>query len=172
MPIATTDAAPRGTPAELPHSAGIGLKSQHVRDVLESRPALGFFEVHAENYMVDGGPFHHFLGRIREHYPLSLHDVGLSIGGEAALDEAHLDRVQTCLKRRLLLVAIGEIHLARFARDQEAAGAPLLIDHHGAPVDDKAGRCAGIDLPASLVLLLLRHGALANVHTQKRSPPP
>ncbi|MDE2372530.1 MAG: DUF692 domain-containing protein [Burkholderiales bacterium] len=227
----------------LPRRIGVGLKSEHFRDVLESRPDLGFFEVHAENYMVDGGPFHHYLGRIREHYPLSLHGVGLSIGGEAALDEAHLDRlaklieryepasfsehlawsghgdaflndllpvpydertldrvcrhidrVQERLRRRMLLEnpatyvefeastmsetgflravlqrtgcgllldvnnayvsctnhgrdawttidelplsAVGEVHLAGFARDRDGAGAPLLIDSHGSAVDE------------------------------------
>lgn len=227
----------------LPARAGVGLKPQHFRDVLDDRPDIGFFEVHAENYMVDGGPFHYFLGRIREQTPLSLHGVGLSIGGEGPLDEAHLDRlaaliaryepasfsehlawsshgevffndllpvpydhatltrvcehidrVQERLKRRMLLEnpstyvefatssmseaqflrevlqrsgcgllldvnnvhvscvnhgrdawafieslpldAVGEIHLAGFARDQDAAGALLLIDSHGTPVDD------------------------------------
>jgi len=232
-----------GRAAGLPRRAGIGLKPQHFREVLAALPEIGFFEVHAENYMVDGGPFHHFLGRIREHYPLSLHGVGLSIGGEGALDESHLDRlaalidryepasfsehlawsshgetfyndllplpydrltldrvcrhihrVQERLQRRMLLEnpstyvefesstlsetqflrevlrrtgcgllldvnnvhvsctnhgrdalaylrdlpleCVGEIHLAGFARDQDAAGAPLLIDSHGSPVDD------------------------------------
>ena len=66
----------------LPALAGLGLKSEHFRDVLDTCPNVGFFEVHAENYMVDGGPFPHFLGRIRALYPLSLHGVGLSIGAE------------------------------------------------------------------------------------------
>jgi len=227
----------------LPAHAGVGLKPEHFRDVLETRPGIGFFEVHAENYMVDGGPFHHFLGRIREHYPLSLHGVGLCIGTEGYLDEAHLDRldvlikryqpasfsehlawsshgevffndllpvpydramldrvcdhvdrVQERLQRQMLLEnpstylefeastmdeaaflsevirrtgcgllldvsnvhvscvnhgrdalayisslpldAVGEIHLAGFAPDHDAAGAPLLIDSHGTPVDE------------------------------------
>lgn len=228
---------------ELPARCGLGLKPQHFREVLETRPALGFFEVHAENYMVDGGPLHHYLGRIREHYPLSLHGVGLSIGAEEPLDEAHLarlaalvdryqpasfsehlawsthggvyyndllplpyddatlrrvcehiDRAQEHLRMRMLienpatyvefaastmseaqflneamrrtgcgllldvtnahvscmnhgrdawayiaslaLEAVGEIHLAGFSREEDATGAPLLIDSHGAPVDD------------------------------------
>lgn len=229
--------------AGLPWRAGIGLKPQHFREVLAARPDIGFFEVHAENYMVDGGPFHHFLTRVREHYALSLHGVSLSIGGAEALDESHLDRlavlieryqpasfsehlawsshgrtflndllpvpydrttldrvcehidrVQERLQRRMLLenpstylefeastmsetaflrevlqrtgcgllldvnnvhvsctnhgsdalayirdlplAAVGEVHLAGFARDQDAAGAPLLIDSHGSPVDE------------------------------------
>lgn len=232
-----------GATGGLPARAGVSLKPSHFRDVLEARPEVGFFEVHAENYMVDGGPFHHFLGRIREDYPLSLHGVGLSIGAQGALDEAHLTRLATLIKRyepasfsehlawsshgdvflndllplpydqvtlqrvcehidqvqlrlgrRMLLEnpatyveftastmsetqflaevlqrsgcgllldvnnvhvscvnhgrdahayidalpldAVGEIHLAGFTPDRDAAGAPLLIDSHGSPVDE------------------------------------
>lgn len=191
--------------------------------------------------MVEGGPFHHFLSLIRERYPLSIHGVGLSIGGEMPLDFVHLERLrilldryqpesfsehlawsshggvflndllpvpyhattlrrvcehidqmQTYLKRRMLLEnpstyaeftastmaetefisevlrrtgcgllldvnnvyvsctnhhhdpqgyidalplgAVGEIHLAGFAREQDAAGDQLLIDSHGSPI--------------------------------------
>ncbi len=228
-------------PATLPARGGVGLKPEHFRHILETRPDIGFFEVHAENYMVAGGAFHHHLERIRADTPLSIHGVGLSIGGEDPLDEAHLDRlaallaryrpesfsehlawsshggaffndllpapwhagtlarvcdhidrVQERLGRRMLLenpatyvefeastmaeadfisevvsrtgcgllldvnnayvtcvnhgrdaraylralplAATGEIHLAGHARDVDAAGAPLLIDSHGAPV--------------------------------------
>ena len=227
--------------ARLPARGGLGLKPEHFHTVLETLPDLGFFEIHAENYMVDGGPFHHYLTRIRRDYPLSIHGVGLSIGGEGPLDEAHLDRlarlieryapqsfsehlawsshgdvflndllpapyhaatlqrvcdhvdrVQDRLGRRMLLenpatyvefaastlaetefigevvrrtgcgllldvnnvyvsctnhgrdpqafiealplAATGQIHLAGFAQDIDAAGAPLLIDSHGAPI--------------------------------------
>jgi uncharacterized protein (UPF0276 family) len=222
--------------------AGIGLKAEHALPLLEGAPAVDFLEIHAENYFVAGGPRLRRLERLRERLPLSLHGVGLSIGGEAPLDEAHLDalaallqrfeprwfsehlawsshggtwlndllplpyddatlqrvcehidRVQTRLRRRMLLEnpssyvayerstwdegafiaevvrrtgcgllldvnnayvsgvnhgrdpwaliealpvdAIGEIHLAGFAEDRDAAGDRLLIDHHGAPVD-------------------------------------
>ena len=83
----------------LPPRAGLGLKTGHFTEVLGSLPDLGFFEVHAENYMVDGGPFHHFLGLIREQYPLSLHGVGLSIGAEGPLDIQHLQRLKTLIER-------------------------------------------------------------------------
>lgn len=83
----------------LPPRAGLGLKTGHFREVLGSLPDLGFFEVHAENYMVAGGPFHHFLGLIREAYPLSLHGVGLSIGAEGPLDVQHLKRLSTLIER-------------------------------------------------------------------------
>jgi uncharacterized protein len=228
--------------AGLPAAAGAGLKPQHVDDVLRDARRLGFFEVHAENYMVAGGPFPHHLERIRAQFPLSLHGVALGLGGEEPLDRAHLARLaalvarfqpaafsehlawsshggtfcndllplpydqvtlarvcahvqqtQEHLRCRLLLEnpstyfefeasalgeaqflsevvartgcgllldvnnvhvacsnrgadafafvdalpldAVGEIHLAGFARDTDAAGAPLLIDDHGSAVD-------------------------------------
>ncbi|MGE0671455.1 MAG: DUF692 domain-containing protein [Methylibium sp.] len=238
----TTAIAPSRASA-LPARAGVGLKPQHFHEALVAGPDVGFFEVHAENYMVDGGPFHHFLSRIRANHALSLHGVGLSIGAEAPIDAAHLDRlaalidryepahfsehlawsshggafyndllplpydratldrvcehvdrVQSRLRRRMLLEnpstylefaqstmsetqfigevlrrtgcgllldvnnvhvscvnhhrdaqayidelpleAVAQIHLAGFAHDVDSAGAPLLIDSHGAPVDD------------------------------------
>ncbi|WPN56817.1 DUF692 domain-containing protein [Pseudomonas sp. P9_31] len=227
----------------LPPRSGLGLKTEHFREVLGAQPDIGFFEVHAENYMVAGGPFHHFLGLIREQYPLSLHGVGLSIGAEGPLDLQHLqrlaalieryqpqsfsehlawsshgpvflndllplaydaptldrvcehiDQVQSTLKRPMLLEnpatylafqrstldeadfisevirrtgcgllldvnnvyvscinhqrdplayidalplhAVGEIHLAGFAEDTDSLGDRLLIDDHGAPIDN------------------------------------
>lgn len=89
----------RALASSLPPRAGLGLKTEHFKQVLGQRPDIGFFEVHAENYMVDGGPFHHYLGLIREHYPLSLHGVGLSIGGEGPLDSLHLERLAALIER-------------------------------------------------------------------------
>ncbi|CAH0134409.1 DUF692 family protein [Pseudomonas sp. PA-7-1E] len=241
-PTAQHAVSPAQVPG-LPYRAGLGLKTEHFTEVLETRPDIGFFEVHAENYMVAGGPFHHYLGLIRAQYPLSLHGVGLSIGGEAPLDREHLarlatlieryqpqsfsehlawsshgpvflndllplaydactlervcehvDQVQSTLKRPMLLEnpstylqfqrstldetdfisqivrrtgcgllldvnnvyvscinhqrdpltyidalplhAVGEIHLAGFAEDTDSLGDRLLIDDHGAPIDN------------------------------------
>lgn len=87
--------APAGlAPGPIPAAAGVGLKPEHYRDILDTRPAVGWFEVHAENYMGAGGPPHHYLTRIREHYPLSVHGVGLSIGGAGPLDKDHLARLR------------------------------------------------------------------------------
>src|SRR5580704_16875168 len=79
---------------KVPLRAGLGLKAEHYRTILDSRPAVGFFEVHAENYMGAGGPPHRYLSAISQLYPLSLHGVGLSIGGSSALDKGHLSRLQ------------------------------------------------------------------------------
>src|SRR3546814_6602420 len=64
----------------VPPRAGVGLKAEHYREIVETGPDIGFFEVHAENYMGAGGPPHRYLTTIRDRYPLSLHGVGLSIG--------------------------------------------------------------------------------------------
>lgn len=83
----------------IPPRAGVGLKPEHYRDILGTAPDIGWFEIHAENYMGEGGPPHHYLGTLRELYPLSLHGVGLSIGGSGALDAEHLLRLKALIGR-------------------------------------------------------------------------
>jgi uncharacterized protein len=83
----------------IPAHAGIGLKPEHQKDLLQNPPRVGFFEVHAENYMGAGGAPHRFLEWVRERYPLSIHGVGLSIGGAGPLDKAHLKRLRALLDR-------------------------------------------------------------------------
>ncbi|MCK1446668.1 MULTISPECIES: DUF692 domain-containing protein [unclassified Bradyrhizobium] len=85
--------------APLPKSAGVGLKAEHYRTIMETSPDIGFFEVHAENYMGAGGPPHRYLTAVRERYPLSLHGVGLSIGADRALDKDHLTRLSQMIDR-------------------------------------------------------------------------
>lgn len=83
----------------LRNRAGVGLKAEHYRNILEQRPDVGFFEVHAENYMGSGGPPHRYLSAIRADYPLSLHGVGLSIGADSLLDPQHLRRLEALIAR-------------------------------------------------------------------------
>ncbi len=83
----------------LPAAAGLGFKPEHFEAIAASRPALGFFEVHAENYMGAGGPPHRMLEALRRDYALSLHGVGLSIGGPGRLDRDHLMRLRALIDR-------------------------------------------------------------------------
>lgn len=99
MTLSSLQAVSQAQAPGLPRRAGLGLKHEHFMEVLETSPDIGFFEVHAENYMVAGGPFHHYLGLIREQYSLSLHGVGLSIGGEGPLDREHLARLAALIER-------------------------------------------------------------------------
>ena len=94
MPLPSTCAKDR-----IPARGGVGLKAEHYRTIVETLPDVGFFEVHAENYMGAGGPPHRYLSAIRERYPLSLHGVGLSIGADRPLDEDHLQRLKRLIER-------------------------------------------------------------------------
>lgn len=89
----------RGAGHALPDRVGVGLKPEYFHEIVETLPTIGFFEIHAENYLVPGGAFHHFLTKIRQQYPLSIHGVGLSIGGESPLDRTHLQALRGLLDR-------------------------------------------------------------------------
>lgn len=86
-------------PAGLPLGVGIGLKREHCNALLADPSPVDFVEVHAENFMSDGGPNLALLDRIAETWPLSLHGVALSLGSEAPLDRAHLLRLRRLIDR-------------------------------------------------------------------------
>ena len=69
----------------VPATAGIGLRGPHITEILATRPALGWCEVHPENYM-GGGPALARLRAIRRDYPVNLHGVGLSLGSADGVD--------------------------------------------------------------------------------------
>ncbi len=78
----------------LPARSGVGYKAQHYSDIMESPGPLGWLEIHAENYMGDGGRPLAQLRHLAERFPISVHGVGLSIGGEGDLDADHLARLK------------------------------------------------------------------------------
>jgi hypothetical protein len=86
-------------PRSIAPVAGIGLRAPHVAEVRATRPRAGWFEVHSENYFVDGGPALAALAAIRADYPLSLHGVGLSLGSTDPLDRGHLARLARLIAR-------------------------------------------------------------------------
>ncbi|ULO23826.1 DUF692 domain-containing protein [Methylocystis sp. SB2] len=143
--------------SSLPARAGVGFKSVHLADIEASARDVGFFEIHAENYMGAGGTPHAQLMRLRRDWPLSIHGVGLSVGGAEPLDRAHLQRVKS-LVEQYDPAAFSE-HLAwstqgaRFLNDllplpynattlphvvahvdeiQEALGRPILLENPAA----------------------------------------
>ena len=96
--------APRRTASSgalrpVPARAGIGLKGSHVAEIVATAPDLGFFEVHAENYMGAGGPPHRWLEAVAARYALSVHGVGMNIGAPGPLDRAHLQRLKAVVER-------------------------------------------------------------------------
>jgi uncharacterized protein (UPF0276 family) len=83
----------------VPAGAGIGLRSAHHEALVRERPAVGWIEVHTENYYHDGGPHLAALEKARELYPLSLHGVGMGLGSSDPLDRQHLERVARAVAR-------------------------------------------------------------------------
>src|SRR5271157_515366 len=93
--------------SKLPSVAGIGLRTPHSAQVRRDRPAIGWLEVHSENYFVDGGPALAALDAVRADYPLSLHGVGMALGSADPLDTGHLRRLKQ-LANRIEPAAISE----------------------------------------------------------------
>lgn len=86
-------------PSSIPARAGAGFKLAHAGAILDAPERLGFVEIHAENFMGDGGAPHRLLTAVRERLPVSLHGVGLSIGADGPLDKAHLARLAAVAAR-------------------------------------------------------------------------
>lgn len=89
--------------------AGIGLRSPHLAEVLRDKPATGFLEIHAENYLAES-PARRIVEHLRADYDISVHAVALSLGSVDGLDDAHLCRVAGLVER--LAPAIVSDHLA------------------------------------------------------------
>ena len=124
----------------LPPRAGVGLKPEHCQAILDTDPDIGWFEIHAENYMGEGGPPHHYLTAIRERYPVSLHGVGLSIGGSAPLDREHLGRLKALIAR--YEPALFSEHLAWSSHDSVYLNDLLPLPYTG---ETLARVCCHID---------------------------
>ncbi|MEM7723705.1 MAG: DUF692 domain-containing protein [Pseudomonadota bacterium] len=86
------DAAPRTT---LPDTTGIGYKSEHFSGLMKAPRHVNWLEIHAENYLGAGGRPIAQLCALADRFPISVHGVGLSIGGEQPLDRDHLTRLKT-----------------------------------------------------------------------------
>jgi uncharacterized protein len=106
--------------------AGVGWRHPHYAGVLEQRPALGFLQVHSENFfgsmLPAGGASLATLAAAREHYAISLHGVGLSLGSALGLDDWHLDQLADLVQR---IEPIRVSDHACFARGQRSRGQSL-----------------------------------------------
>lgn len=180
----------------LPARAGLGFKPEYFAAIAASPAAIGFLEVHAENYMGAGGVPHRQLTRLRRDHALSLHAIGLSIGSAAPPDAAYLARLRAlCVRYEpaslathlawsahagawlpdLLPLPYNEMTLARLVRHvdmvQEALGRPLLLEN---PPAYLAPRNADMAEGTFFAELLRRTGAgllldLNNLHVAARN---
>ncbi|MFT6984576.1 MAG: hypothetical protein ACJAT7_000373 [Psychromonas sp.] len=78
---------------------GIGLRAPHYQNILSSKPALGFLEIHSENYFNPHSKNHFHLEQIAECYPLSFHGIGLSLGSSEPISVSHLNNLKQLVDR-------------------------------------------------------------------------
>jgi uncharacterized protein (UPF0276 family) len=114
----------------IPAKAGIGLRFQHHRAVLDTRPDVAWMEVHTENYMGGGSPIL-YLEAIRRDVPISLHGVALSLGSAEGLDPEHLDRIRQVAER--IEPGLMSEHIA-----WSVSGGTYLADLLPLPMTDEA----------------------------------
>ena len=102
-------------PNRLPNLVGVGYKPQHFQAIMDDPSPVGWLEIHAENYMGDGGRPLAQIRHLAERFPISVHGVGLSIGGESRLDPEHLARLKHLVS--WLNPAVFSEHLAWSTHD-------------------------------------------------------
>lgn len=78
---------------------GLGLRTDHYNDIIETKPAIDWFEILSENYLVPGGKPLYYLDQIKEHYPIVMHGVSMSLGSTAPLDWDYLRQIKALAKR-------------------------------------------------------------------------
>jgi uncharacterized protein len=145
---------------------GVGLRGPHMAEIIATRPAIGWFEVHAENYM-GGGPALSRLGEIRRDYPLSLHGVGLSLGTAEGLDREHLRRLKVLVDRtepmlvseHLAWSVSGGVYLADLLPLPLTAEALAVVADNVAMAQDVLRRRLLVENPSSY--LRFRHGTMS-----------
>lgn len=120
-------------PNTVPNRAGVGLKAQHIDGILKDPDSIGWLEIHAENYMGDGGRPIAQLRHLRERFAISCHGVGLSIGAEGPLDADHLTRLKTLVD--WLEPGLFSEHLAWSTHDSHFLNDLLPLPYTQATVD-------------------------------------
>ena len=148
--------------AQPPIGAGLGLKPEHFDAARDARADGLWFEVHAENYMVDGGPRLAWLQVIRAHHPVSLHGVALSLAGMAPPDAAHLTRLAALVRRvepalvseHLAWSGLAGTYLPDLLPFPRTHAALSRIAGHIGRVQDALGRNIAIENPSHYLQLV------------------
>jgi hypothetical protein len=146
--------------------AGVGLRGPHLAEIMAAPPAVGFFEVHAENYM-GRGPAFGALERLGRDRPLSLHGVGLSLGSAEGLDMGHLARLRelaallqpTLISEHLSWCIAGGVYLNDLLPLPYTEEALDLVARHVDQAQERLGRRLLIENPSSY--LRFRHSTIA-----------
>jgi uncharacterized protein (UPF0276 family) len=137
---------------QLPNRPGVGYKPQHYSDILENAAPVEWLEIHAENYMGDGGRPIAQLRYLAERFPISVHGVGLSIGGEGPLDGEHLARLKHLVN--WLNPASFSEHLAWSTHDAQFLNDLLPLPYTKATLDQVASHISQVQDVLGRTMLL------------------
>lgn len=136
----------------LPALPGVGYKPQHFNAILSDAGPVGWLEIHAENYMGGGGRPLAQLRHLAERFPISVHGVGLSIGGQAPLDTAHLARLKALVD--WLNPASFSEHLAWSSHDNQFLNDLLPLPYNDATLTQVAGHIDQVQTTLGRQMLL------------------
>jgi uncharacterized protein (UPF0276 family) len=145
---------------------GIGLRTPHLQAIERRRPTLGFLEVHPENYFCHPIALAR-LEALRNHYPLSLHAVGLSLGSAGELDANHLGKLADLVKRlkpafvsdHLSWSSIDGVHLNDLLPLPYTDEALAVVISHVEQIQDRLGQPLLIENPSNY--LAWRHSTMS-----------
>ncbi|MGH1456708.1 MAG: MNIO family bufferin maturase [Alphaproteobacteria bacterium] len=140
------------------NSVGIGLRSSHYEEIIETKPNIGWLEIHPENYFC-GGAHKYFLDKISAHYPLSMHAVGLSLGADQNVDIGHLARLKALVDRydpimvsdHIAWSASGNAHLNDLLPLPYTCESLRRVGNNINQVQEALGRCILVENPSTYI---------------------
>jgi uncharacterized protein len=143
------------------HGAGIGLRLPHLAELVATRPAVGWLEIHPENFLANPHASELLFDLARD-YPISVHTVGISIGSADGIDQIHLDRLASFIDRLQPAMVSGHLAWSTFGGHYLNDLLPLpytaetlrLVANQLALVQDRLGRPYLIENPSTYVGLV------------------
>jgi uncharacterized protein (UPF0276 family) len=146
------------TTHRIPEGAGIGLRLPHLREMVATRPKTGWLEIHPENFLANPHAAE-LLTELAAHYSISVHTVGISIGGVSGIDRPHLKRLRSLVDRINPFLVSGHLAWSTEGSDYLNDLLPLpfneealrLVAAHLQEVQDALGRPYLIENPSSYV---------------------
>jgi uncharacterized protein (UPF0276 family) len=143
---------------EIPSSAGVGLRLPHIQEVAATRPAVAWLEIHPENFLANPHAAE-LLKELSDHYPISFHTVGISIGSVTGIDRNHLKRMRTLMDMVNPALVSGHLAWSTYRGDYLNDLLPIpynretlrVIRDHLKEVQDELGRAYLVENPSTYV---------------------
>jgi uncharacterized protein len=136
--------------------SGVGLRLPHLKEMVATRPPIGWLEVHPENFLANPHATE-LLTELSTHYPISFHTVGISVGSVGGIDRFHLKRLRSLIDRIHPILISGHLAWSTYGNDYLNDLLPIpcneealrVVTVHVDEVQDVLGRSYLIENPAS-----------------------